>query len=478
MKNELKVGIFIFVAMLFLFFLTTQINSFKNLSKKGYTIYTDLKNAAGLNVNSKVKANGIDVGYIKNLSIQKDHIKAEIFINDGVKIPKDSVLTAMQESMLGGKYAAITLGKSDSYLQNNSIIKSSKELASINEASDSMTKAADEIRVFVKDLRDVLNDKTKQNLKNSFANINQITSDLREFTKLGRLNEAVDSFNNMANSLAKTSQKFSLTADEINHKLPDIMKNIDTLISDLKFTSQSIRTKLPALADKYSAIADELDSLVKDSKKPLQDSLKSADGFFATGKSAFDKVDSLLESVDKIQLEVAMHAEMMSDDEYAKGYLSLDYQPSDTKSYRFDIVGMDDYSRLSDDGGYIKPKKHEETNLLYSAQITKRFDDLTLRTGIIESTFGAGVDYYMFNRQLKASAELFDMNAQNDVRGDKAHAKVSAKYTFLKHLDIYAGYDNFLNDNAKNAFVGVGVRFYDDDLKTLVLSQGVSGLAK
>ena len=154
--------------------------------------------------------------------------------------------------------------------------------------------------------------------------------------------------------------------------------------------------------------------------------------------------------------------------------MTLDYKPSDTKSYQFDIVGMDDYSRLGEDGRVIEPKKHEKSKLLVSAQIAKRLGDAKLRAGLIESTFGAGLDYYMFGDRLKTSLDLYDMNAQNDVRGDKMHAKFSARWTLLKHLDIYGGVDNFLNSDISNTFLGMGVRFYDDDLKTLIISQGVT----
>ena len=103
MKNEAKVGVFVFISILLLFFLTTQVGSFKNLSKTGYTLYTNLDNAAGLESNSKVKANGIDVGYIESLNIEGNHIRVKLFLNEDVKLPLDSVLTPMQESMLGGK---------------------------------------------------------------------------------------------------------------------------------------------------------------------------------------------------------------------------------------------------------------------------------------------------------------------------------------------------------------------------------------
>ncbi len=477
MRSEVKVGVFVFIGILLLFFLTTQVGSFKNFSKEGYKLYVSLENAAGLEKNSKVKANGIDIGYIDDLAIDGDHIKATIFVNKGIELPDDSVLTPMQESMLGGKYAGIKLGTSKTMLKADEYVTSSKALASINKATDSMTDAADEFKAFIVDFRKVFDTNSRDNLRNTFSNLEAITHELREFTKLNKLNDTTENFNNMAIALANTSEKFAKTADTLNGKLPDIMANLDDLVKDLKVASAQLKIKLPTLAEKFTKIGDNLQAILDENKKPLNSSLSSASAFFATGEETFAKVETLLDTIDKVQLEVAMHSEWMSKDSYNKGYLSLDYRPSDTKSYKFDIAGMDDYSRLDDNNQLIKPTLHEETDLLISAQISKRFDDIALRAGLIENTFGAGLDYYLLDDTLKTSAELFDMNAENDVRGDNLHAKLSARYTLLKHLDFYGGVDNFLNTDATNAFVGVGVRFYDDDLKTLIISQGLGSMA-
>ncbi len=477
MKSEVKVGISVFIGIVLLFFLTTQVGSFKNFSKKGYKLFVNLENAAGLEKNSKVKANGIDVGYIDSLAIDGDHIKATLFVNEGVKLPEDSVLTPMQESMLGGKYAGIKLGTSKMMLKPNANIASTKALASINKATDSMTDAANEFKAFIVDFRKVFDTKSRDNLRDTFANLEAITHELKEFTKLSTLNNTTENFNNMAIALADTSERFAKTADTLNGKLPTIMTNLDSLVKDLKVASLQLKTKIPTLADKFTQIGDNLQAILDENKKPLNSSLSSASAFFATGEETFAKVETLLDTIDKVQLEVAMHSEWMSEDSYNKGYLSLDYRPSDTKSYKFDIAGMEDYSRLDADKKLIKPTLHEETNLLISAQISKRFDDVALRAGLIENTFGGGFDYYLLDDTLKTSAELFDMNAENDVRGENPHAKLSARYTMLKHLDFYGGVDNFLNADATNAFLGLGVRFYDDDLKTLIISQSLGSMA-
>ncbi len=477
-SNEVKVGLFLFIGFVLLVLLSTQVGSFKNLTKKGYELKAHLKNAAGLNVNSKVKANGLDVGFIKKLSIDKGGILARLFIYNHIKIPEDSTIKPVQESLLGGKYLEISLGKSKRYLKEGDTIASAPELLTIQDASDAMAKAANEFKTFIAEAREVLTPQAREELRDSFANLDKITANLRDLTSLNLLKDTIKDFDKMAVKLSIVGEKFGKSADTINTKLPRIVNNLDHLMQDLKTAAASIRERLPELAQKFDKIGDELSVILKENHKPLNNTIMSANSFFSSGNNTFEKVENLLDTIDKVKLEVAMHGEYMEHDDYAKGYLNLNYIPSDTKSYRFSVAGMDDYSRTDSEGRLIAPQKHEDSKLLLSAQIAKRLDNVVLRTGIIENSVGAGVDYLMLDDKLEASAEVFDFNAQNDVRGDKAHAKVSARYNMLKHIDLYGGYDNFLNDRAKNAFVGVGIRFLDDDLKKLIMSQSLGAYAK
>ena len=477
MRNDVRVGLFIFIGFILLFALSTQVGSFKNLSKEGYELKAHLKNAAGLNENSKVKANGLEVGFIKSLAIDKEAILAKLFIYKHVQIPVDSKIKPIQESLLGGRYLEITLGKSTTYLKDGDFIEAAPELLSIQDASDAMAKAANEFKALVVEAREVLTPEARKNLRNTFANLESITHELKELTSLDLLKQTIENFNKMGKNLSDVGEKFKLSADTINAKLPRIISNLDSLIGDLKIAASDMKSKIPHLAEKFSQIEDELKNIIAQNRKPLNDTLVSADAFFSSGNSTFEKVEDLLETIDQVKLEVAMHTEYMDSDEYAKGYLDLNYIPSDTKSYRFSVVGMDDYSRMDDSGKLILPKKHESSKILISAQIAKRFDDVVLRTGIIENGVGAGMDYYLFDDKLEASAEMFDFNAENDIRGNSPHAKVSLRYNYLKHLDFYGGYDNFLNERAKNAYIGVGIRFFDDDLKKLIMSQSLGAYA-
>ena len=103
-----------------------------------------------------------------------------------------------------------------------------------------------------------------------------------------------------------------------------------------------------------------------------------------------------------------------------------------------------------------------------SALYAKRYGDFRYRLGLIESTGGLGLDWYLFNDLGKASVDLYDFNAVNDVRGTKPHLTLLYRHRFLKHLDTYIGADNILNSKARNFIFGLGLSFVDQDMKYLL----------
>ncbi len=52
--------------------------------------------------------------------------------------------------------------------------------------------------------------------------------------------------------------------------------------------------------------------------------------------------------------------------------------------------------------------------------------------GIIENSGGFGVDYFKFNDRLKFSADIYDFNAVNDIRGDNPNLTTTVRYQFFK----------------------------------------------
>jgi len=143
-----------------------------------------------------------------------------------------------------------------------------------------------------------------------------------------------------------------------------------------------------------------------------------------------------------------------------------------------DLVFTDDYSMVDKNNNFKEPSQFDDTDMKISAQFGKRFDNFLVRGGLIENSGGVGIDYFMYNDKLKTSLEIFDFDSKNDIRGNNPHSKFSIRYSPIKHIDTFIGYDNFLNKKANNIFFGAGVRFIDEDMPTLIGTLGGGGFTK
>jgi phospholipid/cholesterol/gamma-HCH transport system substrate-binding protein len=269
------------------------------------------------------------------------------------------------------------------------------------------------------------------------------------------------------------SAEFKTTGKTINAKLPKIMSQLDDLTSEFKQTGISINKKLPILMDKFGSLEDNATDILVKNKDSLHNAIASADTFFTSGGSAFDKLDDYFTSLTKSELDVEIATYQMTKDSYAETRALVAYRPKPDKYYILGVTSTKDYTNKE----YINQDKHIKSKTFITAELGKRYNNTILRGGIIDSTGGVGIDYFMYNDKLKLSAEAYDFNAVNDIRGDNAHARVEARYQMFNHINLYAGYDNFLNKESANLFVGLGIAFSDNDLKT-ILSSGGSSLLK
>lgn len=448
MRSEVKVGFFVFIAVVALFLMSTQINRFNLGRLEGYPIEVRLGNASGLELYAKVKVNGVEAGHVLRIYLQGNEAYATLFLLKGVRLPVDSSVILAQDSLLGGRYVEVVPGRSLETLVEGGVLEHSKHLSSFEETSDSINQAALEFKELIKEARQVLGEESRENLIHVFANLRHITESVEAILEENRseLKRAIEGVRSMAQSLQGAGDEVQSMGATINAKLPHIVDRVDSIVVG----------------------ADEV---IKENRQPLHDALKSVDSFFSNGNRVINRLDTYLSAVDKSEIEVSMRSEYLWRDSRSKGYASLYYRPNPTRYYMLDVVSSDDYSKEVG-GRWVEPKRTDRSKYYLSAQLGKRYGDLLLRGGIIESSAGVGVDYFWLEDRLKATLEAFDFDSKQDIRGENPHLKAALRYTFLKHVDAYFGVDNFLNRESINAFAGVGVRFVDDDLKGLLGAMG------
>jgi phospholipid/cholesterol/gamma-HCH transport system substrate-binding protein len=108
-----------------------------------------------------------------------------------------------------------------------------------------------------------------------------------------------------------------------------------------------------------------------------------------------------------------------------------------------------------------------EDKFKFSLEFAKRWGNLAVRLGLIESTGGVGADYFAFDDRIKFSLDSWNYNSK-EPGNENAHLKATVNIGLGKTLFVNGGYDNALNSKRASAFVGLGLRFDDDDLKYLL----------
>jgi phospholipid/cholesterol/gamma-HCH transport system substrate-binding protein len=486
MKTEAKVGLFITLSLVFLFGLLSQLSSFDNMFKKSYPIMAKIDDGAGLKAKAKVKLKGVNIGFVDRVALENNAVITHLLIDEGVMIPNNSIIVVSQDSLLGGKFLDIKPGDSTESLQPNMLLDKQEKQSSIADASTAADEAFQEIKLLVSEIRTMLKGGAKDDIEESLANINEFTKLLASISTednetiheiLANANETLKGFRTVGGDITKTTEKFNKTADEFtlvaknfNKDLPAIMAKIDSITTYLNSIGATVDKKLPPAMDKFIKLEDNLNNTIEKKDSTLNKALTSVDGFFTEGTETMEKIDKYLDSMVKSELHVELRADEVYDDGgYSKTQFNLALKPDATRHYMIGLTSAPSFKKDEEfSRGFAGNKKHEGGEYLFSAQYGKRFDDLLFRIGMIDGTGGFGIDYFGWNDTLKVSANLYDFNAVNDIRGTNPNFSATVRYQFFRHINAYLSGNNLLNSRANSISAGLGVSFVDNDLKNLL----------
>jgi phospholipid/cholesterol/gamma-HCH transport system substrate-binding protein len=210
------------------------------------------------------------------------------------------------------------------------------------------------------------------------------------------------------------------------------------------------------------------------------------------GVAAEDLADQL-DRIFKLQIQVQLRSEWLLNQTGAKTYFGARLLPRPDKYYLLEVVsdprGVDSISsktittrdplNSNNEVTTVSTETLHEDKLTFTLQIAKRYGPLTFRIGVIESSGGVGSDLHLFRDALQFSVSVYQFSRPyQDVF---PRAKLWVNYYFFQHFFVTAGADDFLNTwrtgrypggpkftLGNDAFLGGGLFFTDDDLKTLL----------
>jgi phospholipid/cholesterol/gamma-HCH transport system substrate-binding protein len=125
-------AVVLLVAALFVYF---AYNTAQVRSAPGYPITASFGKVGGLSVGSDVRISGIKVGSVtaRALDVQSYEAVVTMSIDDGVKLPEDTIASIASEGPLGGRYVRLEPGTSSTALQPGGTIKETRGYRSLED---------------------------------------------------------------------------------------------------------------------------------------------------------------------------------------------------------------------------------------------------------------------------------------------------------------------------------------------------------
>ncbi len=283
--REIKTAILVIISIL-LFIWGYSFLKGRDLLTNYQTYYAQYDNIEGLNIAAPVTINGLIVGKVIGFKIVNEtgKIVVELQIKPDFFISKSSVAELYSPSMLGGKQVAIitnlkdkTPAKSGDFLQSSSKLALTDEVANqVKPLKEKVDKVLDNANNMLVNINDVLDERTKQNLQNSLANLNETLAEFKSASQKvnsmladnkGKIDGTITNFNKVSVNFAKVSDSLAkINIGKTVEKLDKTLASVDKIMFDIQSGKGTMgkMMKDETLYNNFAKSSKELELLLQD----------------------------------------------------------------------------------------------------------------------------------------------------------------------------------------------------------------------
>jgi len=435
MKRELKIGIFVSIALFIIAAFVFVVGDLGVLFRKpGYPLYASFDTAAGLEKRAVVRMAGVKIGYVKDITLVGSRANVLLTINSGIEVPKGSKATLASLGILGEKHVELLPGDEPGVYRPGDALEGVPPV-SFDQLGTMLLSIGDEFKEMGRTISELIGgEESKDNVRNTLNNLSSFSADLKEFFGVNK------------EDLHQGIQASSQAVQKFDQRVEEVSKNIDELIFMLKDVVEENRENIKINLDSIQGLIKEIEESLKLLNESLEKinkgegtlgKLISQPELYARAEGAVGELERLIYPVSKLRFSAALRTEYYGDSNLLKSYFTLGIWPAENKYLLVQAI-------------------HEPwlDKFVYSAQFGIRWGDIAPRAGIMESKVGAGVDYYLFKDRLKFSLDVYDFN-----RRPRPHFRFWTRFAASKHLNLLVGVDNFTLVPMREIYFGLELGF-------------------
>ncbi len=182
---ELKVGGFVFLAVIALAFFVASVTDL-SMFQKGNSMQVIFSFANGLKSAAPVRLAGVEAGLVKNMQVftddndgKKTKVRVNIRINQGIEIPADSKVTINQLGLLGEKYVEIVPGKGTEFLKANGVLIGIDPVP-IEKVTEQFSTLTSKLETAIDGINNgILTEQNKLSLANTLADLRDVVGNIK-----------------------------------------------------------------------------------------------------------------------------------------------------------------------------------------------------------------------------------------------------------------------------------------------------------
>ena len=250
MKRELKIGIFISIALSIVAAAVFVVGDLSVLFRKpGYSLYVSFDTAAGLEKRAVVRMAGVKIGYVKDIRLKGSRANVLLNINSGIEVPQGSKATLASLGLLGEKHIELLPGAEPGICQPGDILEGVPPV-SFDQMGTMLLSIGNEFKEMGRVISELIGgEESRDNFRKTLSNLSSFSSDLKEFFGVNKeelhkglqsSSQAVQKINKGEGTLGKL-----ISQPELYTRAEDAVGGLEKLIypvSNLRFTGD-LRTE-------------------------------------------------------------------------------------------------------------------------------------------------------------------------------------------------------------------------------------------
>jgi phospholipid/cholesterol/gamma-HCH transport system substrate-binding protein len=472
-----KVGIFV-LASAGLVFVVYRTVSREVGHGGGYVVHAHLKDATGLANHSRVNIAGIPIGTIQEIRLEGGTARIDVKVNPDVPLYENATIGKKNASLLGESVIVLTPGTEDHRkLKEGDEITIIIEQASTDQIMADVARIADRVKLVSEKLAESLGSQEGgNNMKAILQNLADATDALNGTVRENRaaINETLRHLDNITANGEPQVAKILENVRQITEDVKIIVaandqngqpNNLRSTIEHLDRSSRSLESALQHI-DNVAGRTDRGEGTIG--------RLTKDETLINEVQGVAEGVNDYIGGISRLQTVIGLRTDYNFLANTIKSYVELRLQPREDKYYVIELIndprGKTSFTQADIDTTTPNEPAHYRTitttttdAFRFTLQFARRLGPATGRFGIKESTGGIGLDLHLLQNRFEVTQDLFGFGEEI-----KPRYRVYIGYQFIHKLWLLGGVDHVFFQNRRDYFLGLQLRFTDEDLKTIL----------